>query len=226
MKLCAPFFEFLCKWGVKIQVQLWSIHYLYSLMPPAHKINWNIVSKSLVIPHGFYCLASYRTIPAHMPHNYFILFFRYLALAILSITLEQGFKAPSNMNVSELLDLHGHIKTKPMSKAKNPSCMNYSALEPVLFEKPHNSKLSCLVFRVTTFFQFESMKAALEILLQYMHDFDENLKAVYSKLVTNNNFDHKSYDVRQCVLTYLALLNYVQMNLQIANYTINYSKEV
>ena len=39
-----------------------------------------------------------------------------------------------------------------------------------------------------------------------MHDFNENLKTLYSKLVTNNNFNHKLYDVRQCILTHLALL--------------------
>ena len=84
--------------------------------------------------------------------------------------------------------------------------MNYSALEPVQVEKLHNIKLSHSVFRVTSFLQFKSTKAALEILLQYMHDFNENLKALYSKLVSNNEFAHKSYDVKQCVLKDLALL--------------------
>ena len=62
------------------------------------------------------------------------------------------------------------------------------------------------MFRVTTLFQFDTTKAALSILLHYAHDFDENQKTLYSKLVTNNNFDHKSYDVRQHILTYFALL--------------------
>ena len=44
-------------------------------------------------------------------------------------------------------------------------------------------------------------KAALEILVQHAHNFDKNLKTLNSKLVTNNDFYHKSYDVR-CVLTY------------------------
>ena len=66
--------------------------------------------------------------------------------------------------------------------------------------------MSQSVFRVTTFFQSESTKAALEILLHYAHDFCKNLKTQYSKLLTNNDFDHKSYDVRQCILTYFALL--------------------
>ena len=88
------------------------------------------------------------------------------------------------MNISEHLDLSGHIKAKPMSEPKKQSHMNYSTMEPVLFEKLHNIKLSHSVFGVTTFFQFESTKASLEILLQYMHDFDENLKTLYSKLST------------------------------------------
>ena len=106
------------------------------------------------------------------------------------------------MNISKFLDLNGHINAKPRYKPKNQSCMNYSSLQPVLFEKLNNIKLS----RVTTFFQFDSTTAALSILLHCTHDFDKNLKMLYSKLVTNNNFDHKAYDVRQCILTYSALL--------------------
>ena len=108
----------------------------------------------------------------------------------------QGFKSPSNMNISNILDLNGHIKAKLMPKSKNQSIMNYSSLQPVLFEKFYNIKLSQSVFRVTTFFQFNLMRAALGILLHYVHDFDKNLKTLYSKLVTDNDFDHKSYDTR------------------------------
>ena len=50
------------------------------------------------------------------------------------------------------------------------------------------------------------MKAALSILLKYAHNFNENLKTLYSKLVTNNDFDHKLYDARQHILSYLGLL--------------------
>ena len=98
------------------------------------------------------------------------------------------------------------VTLKQMSKPEGPTHINNSALEPVLFEKLHNIKLSQSVFRVTTFFQFESTKVALEILLQYMHCFGENLKTLYLKLATDNELDHKSYDVRQCLLTYWALL--------------------
>ena len=84
--------------------------------------------------------------------------------------------------------------------------MNYSSMEPVLFEKLHNIKLSCPVFRVITFFQFDSTKSALNILFKYNQDLDENLKTLYSKLVMNNNYDHKSYDARQWILSYSALL--------------------
>ena len=76
--------------------------------------------------------------------------------------------------------------------------MNYSSMIPVLFEKLHNIKsVTCSVFRVTTFFQFDSTKYALNTLLEYAQDLDENLKTLYSKLVTNNNYDHKSYDANQ-----------------------------
>ena len=96
------------------------------------------------------------------------------------------------MNIIGLFDIIGHIKTQPMSKPENQSHMNYSTLEPVLFEKPHNIKLSWSVFRVTTFFQSKSTKAALDILLHYMHDFNENPKTLHLKVVTNNDFHYKS----------------------------------
>ena len=69
--------------------------------------------------------------------------------------------------------------------------MNYSSIEPVLFDKLHNinSKLPT-ISNLTT-------KSALNTLLDYAQDLDENLKTLYSKLVTNNNYDHKSYDANQ-----------------------------
>ena len=126
-----------------------------------------------------------------MPHNYFTLFFRYLLLAILSIILVQGIKYPSNMSISKLLSLNSNIKVKLMSKSKNQPHMNYSALDPVLFEKLYNIKLSQSVVRVSTFFQFEATKAPLEDLIHYVHNCDENMKTLYSTLVTSNDFDHK-----------------------------------
>ena len=97
-----------------------------------------------------------------------------------------------------------------MPKSVIQSHMNYSSLEPVLFEKLHNIKLSPSVTKVTTFFQFDSTKAALllqNILLHYTHDCDDTLKTLYSELVTNNDFDNKSYDVKTAYFkTYLALL--------------------
>ena len=77
--------------------------------------------------------------------------------------------------------------------------MNNSALEPVLFEKLHNIELSCSVFRFTTFFQFASTEAALQVLLQKMHDFEENLTILYSRLVTSNDLDHKFSLCRTCL---------------------------
>ena len=76
-------------------------------------------------------------------------------MTVLSITLVQGCKSPS-----ELLIPNSLIKAKLMSNSENQSSMNHSTLEPVLFEKLHNIKLSQSVFRVTTFFQFESTNAA------------------------------------------------------------------
>ena len=105
-----------------------------------------------------------------------------------------GFKASSTMNVTEPLDLNGHINTNLMFKPKGSTCMYNFALEPVLFEKLHDIMLSHSVFRVTIFFQFTSTETALKFFLQYRHDFKDNL-----------NY-HKSYDVRQHVLTYSALL--------------------
>ena len=117
-----------------------------------------------------------------------------------------GFKASSTMNVTERLDLNGHINMSPMSKPEGPMHMKNSALEQVLFEILHNIKLLCSVFSITTFFQFASTKTALQILLQYVHVFEDNETILCSKLVTNNDLDHKSYDVRQHVFTYSALL--------------------
>ena len=39
-----------------------------------------------------------------------------------------------------------------------------------------------------------------------MHDCEENLTILYSRLVTNNDLYHKSYDAQQCVFRYSALL--------------------
>ena len=78
---------------------------------------------------------------------------------------------------------------------KNKSCINYSALDPLLFEKLHNIKLSCSVFRVTTFFQFDTMKVGLSILLHYAHSFNKNLKTLYSKIVT------VTFLIVKCIMT-------------------------
>ena len=120
---------------------------------------------------------------------YFPLFFRSLTLTILVISLVQSFKSPSSKNISNTLHINSHITNKPTPKFE----MNYLSMEPVLFEKLHNIKLSHLVFRVTTsFFQFDHTKSTLNTLLKYTQDLDETLKSFYSKLVTNNYYDHKS----------------------------------
>ena len=90
-------------------------------------------------------------------------------------------------------------------------------MEPVLFEKLHDIKLSCSVFLVTTFFQFDSTKVALTILLQYAHNFNENLKTLCSKLVINNVFDSRSHNKREVSCLTLLYLTQVLSNLQTVN---------
>ena len=111
------------------------------------------------------------------------------------------------MNLSNILNVNDHICIKSIPITENKVHIHFSAMEPVLFEKLHDIKLSHSVFRVTTFLQFNSTKVALNILLQYMHDFNENLKTLYSKLVINNIFDSRSHNERQHILSYSALLN-------------------
>ena len=93
----------------------------------------------------------------------------------------QSFKSPSNKNVSNALNINSHITNKPTPKFKNQAHMNYSSIEPILFEKLYNIKLSCSVFRVSAFFEFDSTKFALNTLLKYTQDLHENLKTLYSK---------------------------------------------
>ena len=84
--------------------------------------------------------------------------------------------------------------------------MNYSSMEPVLFEKVPSIKLSRSVFGVTTFFQCDSTISSLNILLQYAQDLEENIQAFYTKLVTDN-YDQKTYDAAQQNLFYASLFN-------------------
>ena len=68
------------------------------------------------------------------------------------ITLVQSLKFPSNKNIGDSICISGHITNAP-----SPAFyMNNSSMELVLFEKLHNIKLLSSVFRVTTFFQFDS----------------------------------------------------------------------
>ena len=55
-------------------------------------------------------------------------------------------------------------------------------MDAVLFEKLHNIKLSLSIFRVTTFFQFDSTKNALNTLLEYTQDLNENLKNIMLRI--------------------------------------------
>ena len=143
-------------------------------------------------------------------------FFRCLALTIHMITLVQSFKSPSNKNIGNTLNINSHSTRKPTPKFENWVHMNYSWREPVLFKKLHNIKLSCSVFRVTTFFQFGFTKSALNSLIKYAQDLDENLKTLYSKIVmNNNNYDHKSYEANQWNYILLSLTNMFWSNFRL-----------
>ena len=109
------------------------------------------------------------------------------------IFLVQGLKSSSNMTLSYILNVNDHISIKSI-----PIMSKYSVMELVIFKKKLlDIKLLHLVFRATTFFHLDSTKVALSILLQYAHDFNENLKTLYSKLVINNIFDSRSHNERQ-----------------------------
>ena len=118
---------------------------------------------------------------------------RLLALMILVITLVQNFNPSCNNIINNTLNINSQIIKKPIPKFH----MNYTSVKPVLFEKLHNIKLSCSIFKVATFSQFDSTKNALNTLPEYIQDLDANLKTLYSELVRNNNYDHKSYEANQ-----------------------------
>ena len=82
--------------------------------------------------------------------------------------------------------------------------------------KLYNIRLSQSVL-VTTFFQFDSTKAAVSILLNYAHDFNKIQKILYSKLVKNKILiiNHMMQDNIFC--PDWLYLNYAPMNLWIAN---------
>ena len=79
------------------------------------------------------------------------------------------------MNISELLDLDGHIEAKMMPKSENQSHLNYSLLEPVLFEKKY-TKLNYLdPYLELLLLPIGLTKTALSIFLHYAQNFAENL---------------------------------------------------
>ena len=80
-------------------------------------------------------------------------------------------------------------------------------MEHILLEKLHDIRLSHSGFTVTTFFQFDSTKVGLSILLQYTHYFNKNLETLYSKLVINNIFYSRSHSKRKCIMSYSVLFN-------------------
>ena len=128
-----------------------------------------------------------------------------MALAILSITLVQGFRSPSNMNISNILDLNDHINAKPIPKLENQSHMNYSSMEPVLFENStilnyHDQSLE--LPHSSNSIQWKLHWAYCSITYMILMKI---LKTPYSKLVTNNYFDYKLYEVKT---TYFVLFGF------------------
>ena len=92
-----------------------------------------------------YCLDSYKlsifTTHVHIPQKefYFVIFLDYWHWHYYQ---SPWCKASSNMNLSNVLNVNDYISTKSIPIPENKSHINYSALEPVLFEKFHNIKLS------------------------------------------------------------------------------------
>ena len=127
--------------------------------------------------------------------------FRYLALTIIVTTMVKCFKFPSNKNISDSFCINRHIVNMPPLTFQ----MNHSSMEPVLFKKLPNIKLSRLIFRGTTFFQFSYTQASLNILLQYAQNLEENIQTLYTRLVAKND-NQKSYEAPQWSLTYVSLL--------------------
>ena len=111
----------------------------------------------------------------------------------------QCFTFPSSKTLVKIC-IDGHITNMLPSTFQ----MIYSSMEPVLFKKLPNIKLSRSIFRVTTFFQFSYTQASLNILLQYAHDLEGNIQTLYTRLVTKN--DEKSYEALQWNFTYVSLL--------------------
>ena len=152
--------------------------------------------KQMIIKH----LWKYKS-PKDQSCIFILQLFRSLALTIIPITMVQCFEFQSNKNVSNRSHINGHNTNAPPLTFH----MNYSSMEPVLFEKLPNIKLFRSIFRVTMLFQFGSTKSSLNILLQYTQCLAANIHTLYTKLITNND-DQKTYNAPQQNLTYTSLL--------------------
>ena len=161
--------------------------------------------------------------------------FRSLALMMLMITLVQSFKPSGNNNINNTLNINRQI----IKNQHIDSIWTIHQWNLYYLRSYWNIKLSQSIFRVTTFFQFDSTKNTLNTLLEYTQDLDANLKTLYSELVKNNNDDHKSYDTNQQNIFYSALLTscldeisdcklqITELNLQLNNIftTLNHLKQ-
>ena len=105
-------------------------------------------------------------------------------LALLLMTLLQSSNSLSKMNLGNILNVNDHIKLKPLPLRTNLIYITQPWNQFCLKTPWH--KIISFNFRVTTFFKFDSTNIVLSILLQYAHDFNENLETLYSKLAINN----------------------------------------
>ena len=94
-------------------------------------------------------------------------------------TLVQSFKPPSNNNIRNTLNINSHISNKLTTWFP----MNYSSMEQVLFEKLPTLNDHTQFSELPSFSNLTPPNHALNTLLKYAQDLDENLKTLYSKLV-------------------------------------------
>ena len=110
------------------------------------------------------------------------------------------------MNLSNILNVSDHISTNSIPITKDKSHINYLPMELVYLKRSTTSNYHIQILESPHSSNLNSTKVALSILLQYLHNFDENLKILYSQVVTNKVFDSKSHNERQHTFSYLALL--------------------
>ena len=98
------------------------------LLPPT----WSSSTKTKFKTRKFIKNQKLITNIKRIKNNVFILYlFRYLALKIIAITMVQCLEFPSSKNISDCFNINDHIANALQLTFK----MNYSSVQPVLFEK-------------------------------------------------------------------------------------------